>query len=595
MKEALCAPCAFGEARQALGGLRTASMTRNTNVLLLWAGVAGALATEASAQEGRVPIEYTRQTCEAHWRETAREILRRAGFDEGATYSAKEFGAARKEMRGFHKALELSVRNGRLYCSVNQEFVAKGNNGKWYRMYYYVRRLVELIAISKGREPGLPDIDFIAHVSDQPRIWGSGKPRPVMGVSGTHFTRDLAAVPFTSFVDMGGIKEHAALREIAEGADFRDRWLKRKHGAFFCGSPSDCYTDSMPKGADPKAQCPRIKAVSDAHAEGAPKALEGVKICYGQFTNPSELMKKYGLNRKSLEPFHAPSEHARLIATYRYLVNLDGAGPWSRRLSVLLGAGGAVLNHVSYGWQFYDAGMKEGVHLYRFFTAPHMATLREVANFCKDGCSAAIERVREEEQAALSLNELVEKLEAMEEEVDAKGLRAPDPVPFDDDFSSTVSSLITVKELREDKFIPKPKPSAKARRGLLWANATARRHLLNDPSTWMPPRFVARTSENFVSRCMRHAYINKFVGIFLEELAKHQTDEKLKMGDGPGAARMGKPVDITQTGISKSGEPCNGRPLAHRDERNLINDLKRYGRTRGRGERHLNRRKRNGA
>jgi len=71
--------------------------------------------------------------------------------------------------------------------------------------------------------------------------------------------------------------------------------------------------------------------------------------------------------RKKLES----EKYIEKLFEYKYLLNFNGAGNWSRRLSTLFATGGGVFQSESSGYQFYELGLEPGVHYIPFEIGDH--------------------------------------------------------------------------------------------------------------------------------------------------------------------------------------------------------------------------------
>ena len=140
---------------------------------------------------------------------------------------------------------------------------------------------------------------------------------------------------------------------------FHQQWKKRSSSAFFRGSLSDCLP-TMSSYNGNLNYCARAKVVLEAGRRES-SLLSGIKLVKG--TYPFDELNKCSLCQgDKLTGDKFVSELHR----HKYLINFAGAGNWSRRLSLLLRAGGMIVHAESSGYQFYDFRLKPGVHYITF-------------------------------------------------------------------------------------------------------------------------------------------------------------------------------------------------------------------------------------
>jgi len=207
-------------------------------------------------------------------------------------------------------------------------------------------------SISEGTE-------WLSHHSDWVKVPRSKNCPPVFAVSGDKNYNDVPGIPFMSFSDSISKGENFAFEKYHQSSSFHHQWRRRRSSAFFRGALSDCSTTPSSYRGDLNS-CPRAKVVLEA-AKAQNKLLSGIKLVKGNY--PFHELTKCSLCQGDKL---SGDEFVGELHKHKYLINFAGAGNWSRRMSLLLRSGGMIVHAESSGYQFYDFGLKPGVHYIPF-------------------------------------------------------------------------------------------------------------------------------------------------------------------------------------------------------------------------------------
>lgn len=300
------------------------------------------------------PYLYHNDECVYYWNQTVSKLLVpwERGFQRSLLYQSeltKSLG---------HTPLHLRVKNGTLYC-VQHMAPRSQLRVKKYRAYHYINRINRIL-----RYKNLPqNLEWWTHQSDLSKIRRNSQNMarfpPIFSVAGGVHYLDIPGIPFMSFSDKSYLAEQKMLRLIKANTSFSSRWKSRKSTSFFLGSLSDC---GVVEGS--AKLCSRAKVVLYA-ARSKDKLFTGVGTTtdLNKFSSAyPELYKCSSCEREKLES----KKYIEKLFEYKYLLNFNGAGNWSRRLSTLFASGGAVFQAESSGYQFYELGLEPGVHYIPF-------------------------------------------------------------------------------------------------------------------------------------------------------------------------------------------------------------------------------------
>ena len=177
--------------------------------------------------------------------------------------------------------------------------------------------------------------------------------------------RDIPGIPFMSFSDLKSVEENEGYRKAKDGKSFEERWREKKTRAFFLGGLSDCADAMNNHDGDPK-YCGRAKIVrygAQLAESGDTDLLSGIQV-YDSDSRSNEVLLK-GCPRCA-RPALKGQDFVRELMDHKFVLNFDGAGNWSRRMSVLLNSGSVVVKAESPGYQFYEFGLEPGVHYVPF-------------------------------------------------------------------------------------------------------------------------------------------------------------------------------------------------------------------------------------
>ena len=309
-------------------------------------------AREMQGLAASVPYLYTSDSCIEYWNHTVSKLLHpwKLGIQRNLLYQNELL----TQVLG-HTPLHLRVKNNKLYC-VQHASPSSKLRLKKYRALHYINR-VNRVLLHKNLSDNL---EWWTHQSDWSKVVRNSQNMaqfpPIFAVAGGVDYLDIPGIPFMSFSDKAYIMEQKTLRSIKSSMSFENVWKLRKKSAFFRGSLSDCGT----KGA----YCSRAKIVLYA-ANSNDKFFSGV----GTTTDLSKFSLRYPELFECLSCEHeklASKKYIEKLFEYKYLLNFNGAGNWSRRLSTLFASGGAVFQAESSGYQFYELGLEPGVHYIPF-------------------------------------------------------------------------------------------------------------------------------------------------------------------------------------------------------------------------------------
>lgn len=168
-----------------------------------------------------------------------------------------------------------------------------------------------------------------------------------------------------SFTDAKSEKENAEYAEVKQSTkNFDERWAAKKSRAFFLGGLSDCANAMKNHGSDPK-WCGRAKMVkygADLAESGETDLLSGIQI----YDRDPSIPKLLNGCERCVRPQLGGKAFVKELMDHKYVLNFDGAGNWSRRMSLLLRSGSVVVKAESPGYQFYEFGLEPGVHYVPF-------------------------------------------------------------------------------------------------------------------------------------------------------------------------------------------------------------------------------------
>ena len=225
--------------------------------------------------------------------------------------------------------------------------------------------------MKKKKKKKLPEnLEWWTHHSDGSKVakgveMVDGAPPAVFAVAGGTDFWDIPGIPFMSFSDIKSMEENEGYRRTKAGKSFDERWSAKKTRAFFLGGLSDCSDAMTNHGGDPK-YCGRAKMVrygAQLADSGESDLLSGIQVYESESPSNAVLMK--GCERCT-RPALKGQEFVRELMDHKFVLNFDGAGNWSRRMSVLLNSGSVVVKAESPGYQFYEYGLEPGVHYVPF-------------------------------------------------------------------------------------------------------------------------------------------------------------------------------------------------------------------------------------
>jgi len=299
-------------------------------------------------------------TCWQHWRNTVQKLLHPWAD-----------GVHRESMTKVpletvsHTGMWLRVVRGKLHCVLDPRMANLTLRLKPYRARHYIQRVNAILKSGKR----LPEnLEWWTHHSDWSKVpkgigLVDGLPPPVMATSGGLDFWDIPGVPFMSFSDVASVNEKMGYKEVKSGMSFDERWKRKKAVAFFLGALSDC-ADAMKNHADDHKWCARAKVVKYGAelAQQGNDLLSGVRI-YNTDGSVQAMLKGCDM---CVTPKLKGQAFVRELMNHKFVLNFDGAGNWSRRMSLLLNSGSVVLKAESAGYQFYEYGLEPGVHYVPF-------------------------------------------------------------------------------------------------------------------------------------------------------------------------------------------------------------------------------------
>jgi len=294
--------------------------------------------------------------CEIYWNHTAFKLL-----------NSWKGGIKRELFEDFeitklgHTPMWLRILQGKLFCvqlRVPRNTVLRM---KMYRALHYINRVNRILKLYD-----LPSgIEWWSHYSDWVKVPEYSKFPPVFSISGASGYQDIAGIPFMSFSDRIAELEERAFRNLIKLDEvFVSRWSQRKELAYFRGTLSDC-SDAVQNHHGNVNYCARAKLVLEA-SRSKNSMLAGIKTT-SKFVRDGDLnLTNFSSCTNCVTDRVNGSIFASELLQYKYLIDLPGAGNWSRRMSVLMRAGGLIFQVESTGHQFYEVGLKPGVHYVPF-------------------------------------------------------------------------------------------------------------------------------------------------------------------------------------------------------------------------------------
>lgn len=297
------------------------------------------------------PKFYDRHSCRKFFDCTVSEILSK----KGGMVNRSLLADVDIEKIG-HTPLWLRVSDGKLHCVRHQKATKKKLRIKAYRSMHYINRLSRIL---EDEELAIPDrTEWWSHQSDWVKVSAGSDMPPVFAISGADGYDDIPGIPFMSFSDKLSIWENRAFDDIYKAGTMRP-WSERRERAFFRGALSDCG-DAVQKHNGDLVYCARAKVI-----------YEAVKLKHPLLSGIFSLsdFERAGLNtvcKECVQRAIYGTDYINELVQNKYLINFPGAGNWSRRLNVLMRAGGLVIQSESPGYQFYEFLMKPGIHYIPF-------------------------------------------------------------------------------------------------------------------------------------------------------------------------------------------------------------------------------------
>ena len=295
---------------------------------------------------------YENTSCRLHWDCTTdgllhsvKRVIDRANF---GNFDIEQIG---------HTPLWLRVNSSTLYCVIHPEFNYERYRIKIYRAAHYIARLNRVLREGKLRLPN--GTEWWTHYSDWVKVPSVGNFPPIFSVSGAAGFADVAGIPFMSFSDKVSALENNAFQQLEADPKVHSNWSKKKVTAFFRGSLSDC-TPSVQKYDGNLNFCARAKVIYHSRNSKEPLLSD---------ISTTTDFEKVGLKvacKSCRTPGAKGASFVRDLLTHKYVLDFDGAGNWSRRMSLLLRSGGLIMKSESAGHQFYDLLFKPGVHYIPF-------------------------------------------------------------------------------------------------------------------------------------------------------------------------------------------------------------------------------------
>jgi hypothetical protein len=296
------------------------------------------------------PHLYDEKSCEIYWDKTVdglwepwKKGISRALF---ASFSMTRIG---------HTPMWLRISNNRLHCVQHPDFSSGKHHIKIYRALHYINRLNRILRSRKIAN----NTEWLCHHADSTKLLKSDETKvPVFSVSGNKEFYDIPAIPFMSFSDKLSGREYNALKNIKLGRSFDYFWSRKTEVAFFRGALSDCD-----RSIANVSLCARVKLVHHAKYTRDPLLSE---ISTTSNLRDKRFSTLLGGCKECQSASLDGEGFARELVKHKYLLNLRGAGNWSRRLGILLNAGSVIFQSESSGFQFYEIGLEPGVHYIPF-------------------------------------------------------------------------------------------------------------------------------------------------------------------------------------------------------------------------------------
>ena len=298
-----------------------------------------------------LPREYDDDSCKVYWKCSVENLL--------LSWSKKNQGFHRSDLANLnaqdleHTPMWLRVIEDKLYCVKSRSLQGKNLTLKVYRARHYVNRLNRILG-EVGRIPNMTE--WWTHHADRAKVKIDAFPFPIFSVAGAPGRADIAGIPFMSFSDSLSKSED---RFFGAYSKFQMPWKKRVSSAFFRGALSDC-------------------GVAREFHSGKVEFCRRAKIVHEASRNNNSLLKNVhsttnfrtsGLNMscvKCQRRSYSSEKFAENLLKHKYLLNLPGAGPWSRRMNLLLRSGGLIFQEESAGHQFFEVELKPGAHYIPF-------------------------------------------------------------------------------------------------------------------------------------------------------------------------------------------------------------------------------------
>jgi hypothetical protein len=234
---------------------------------------------------------------------------------------------------------------------------------KEYRARHYLNRINRILQTTQNSIP--EGTEWFTHHSDHVKVQRNTALFPVFANSGASGYSDIPGIPFMSFSDQIFKAENEVFHTYHNNKiGFDEQWKAKRNEAFFLGALSDC-SNTKEHHSGLIFYCARAKVILEA-AVTKEALLGGVHTTSEIFKNGD--LGLYGFHnctdcyRRSLNV----KDFVRELSSHKYLLNFPGAGNRSRRMSTLLRAGSLIFQAESSGYQFYEFGMKPGIHYISF-------------------------------------------------------------------------------------------------------------------------------------------------------------------------------------------------------------------------------------
>ncbi|CAL6334477.1 unnamed protein product [Bathycoccus prasinos] len=302
---------------------------------------------------------YTTRSCKAYWDCTAQLLLEKWAIDaQWTTYNISRSSLEDLDINQIgHTPMWLRIVDGKLFC-VRHPHLRRNKvklRMKMYRALHYINRINRILI--KGTNSIPHGTEWWTQHSDLAKMPRRNTLPPVFSVSSSSDFADIAGIPFMSFSDKKAMSENLVRQDNKLSS--HDSWESRKGTAFFRGALSDCQLSIQKYNGDVN-YCARAKIVYEA-VRTKSKLLEEVR------TTSSFLKTGLNIDCPSCTRGNLNGEDfMKNLWDHKYLLNFDGAGKWSRRLSLLLRTGGLIFHAQSSGYQFYDFQLKPGRHYIPF-------------------------------------------------------------------------------------------------------------------------------------------------------------------------------------------------------------------------------------